>query len=195
VKPAACSEAEGSARFHAQGSRVELTELHIRAETTARASKSSTTPEPDLFSLSAGNESGYAKQEARAERRMEKTERGTVELPAADDMTGYNRWRQEAEQARREFGQRWTLQMGRRVRILLTGEDAGLAINSFARNRDGVNLMCCHLCLQSWGSGDEVAVLNKGPAADLVCATPNSLQGSRWLRFGGNRRRGGGALR
>lgn len=92
-----------------------------------RPSKTTSTPEPDLFSLSAGDESGYAKWRAEAEagRSAEKSE-NAVELPVGADTTGYDRWHREAEEARREFGQRWGVPLGRRVRVALLGEDTAL---------------------------------------------------------------------
>ena len=89
-------------------------------------SSSPSTPDPDLFSLSTGDESGYERwrAEVEAERRAglgRRKEPG--ELPVAADAAGYERYRAEMDGARLEFERRWGVPVGHSVRVLLRDDD------------------------------------------------------------------------
>ena len=67
---------------------------------------------------------GYArwKAEMADARKAEAAARRAAELPVAADNGGYAAWKADAEKARRDFEQRWSVPLGKPVRIQLRGE-------------------------------------------------------------------------
>jgi hypothetical protein len=85
----------------------------------------SSTPDPDLFSLSAGDESGYERWQAEvaAEQMAAVARREVEELPQAVDETGHAHWQREMAEARLEFERRWGVPLGHRVRVMLRDDE------------------------------------------------------------------------
>lgn len=86
---------------------------------------SASTPDPDLFSLSAGDESGYERWQAEveAERLAAVARRAAEELPRADDEAGHEYWQREMAEERLAFERRWGVPAGHRVRVVLRDDE------------------------------------------------------------------------
>lgn len=84
------------------------------------------TPEPDLFSLSAGDEAGYERWRAEGEAARNVgllSGESAGELPVAADGAGYERFRADMAEARLAFERQWGVPAGHRVRVVLRDGD------------------------------------------------------------------------
>lgn len=99
---------------------------------TGRAAKPPVTEGLELFQgTPAAEADGYSawKSEMAAEKAAEEARRRSKELPVNTSEEGFARWKEDAENVKRDFEKRWGVPLGRLVRVQLRGE---------AREREGL---------------------------------------------------------